>query len=525
MKDNDAGVPVLFVLVRLPSSTLNELLCSAFALESRPGLETDMELWTEYEGRTIDGAFPLGKLLQPEGRSAFFSTPNGTGTPTVIRLIESHFDDEEILTRWRGVEALHHPNLVKLKQFGKAELDGTALVYAVMEPAEANLGEIVAERRLTPAEATQIATSLVAALDALHTNGFVHEHVEPGNVFAVGEEIKLRSDCIREAPEGGEGRELKRRDVRDLAVVLLRALTQRRTLEEAAEELPLTAPFEAIVRKGISGEWGLTEIADALAPAAAVRVEKSVAAASPVERSVGSTATAPSLPVRRAGSFRAPVEDAPEDAGMRRGLMAVLGLSVLVLALIAWYLIRGHSAEEGRVTPGASAPVAAAAGSGTNTVAAERPTKPSAALTGGSASSARARIAVEKAPSPPVEKAPSPPVVKAPVAAAASAPVAAARSASSQAGAASGAVQWRVIAFTYNHEDQAKAKAARVAGQHPDLRPEVFTPNGNAPYLVTIGGAMGRDDAYALARKAREEGLARDVYAQNYRGETVSPAH
>src|SRR5277367_3279805 len=56
-----------------------------------------MELWTEYEGRTIDGAFPLKKLLLPEGRSAFFSTSNGNGVSTVIRLIAAHFDEEEIL--------------------------------------------------------------------------------------------------------------------------------------------------------------------------------------------------------------------------------------------------------------------------------------------------------------------------------------------------------------------------------------------------------------------------------------------
>ena len=59
-----------------------------------------MELWNEYEGRTIDGDFQLTKLLRPEGRSAFFSTSNGTGLPTVIRLIESHYDDAEILARW-----------------------------------------------------------------------------------------------------------------------------------------------------------------------------------------------------------------------------------------------------------------------------------------------------------------------------------------------------------------------------------------------------------------------------------------
>src|SRR5690348_10661051 len=98
-----------------------------------------MELWTEYEGRTIDGAFPLTRLLQPEGRSAFFSTPNGSGKPTVIRLIESHFDDDLILARWRGVAALDHPNLVRLKKFGKVEMDGAPLAYAVMEPADGNL--------------------------------------------------------------------------------------------------------------------------------------------------------------------------------------------------------------------------------------------------------------------------------------------------------------------------------------------------------------------------------------------------
>jgi hypothetical protein len=41
-----------------------------------------MQLWTDYEGVTIDGAFPLQKLLLPEGRSAFFSTAGPKGEPT-----------------------------------------------------------------------------------------------------------------------------------------------------------------------------------------------------------------------------------------------------------------------------------------------------------------------------------------------------------------------------------------------------------------------------------------------------------
>ena len=78
--------------------------------------------------------------------------------------------------------------------------------------------------------------------------------------------------------------------------------------------------------------------------------------------------------------------------------------------------------------------------------------------------------------------------------------------------------QWRVIAYTYNHEDQAQHKAATVAKAHPELHPRVFTPTGRAPYLVALGGAMSRDEAFALAEKARTEGLPHDVYAQNYSG-------
>ena len=78
--------------------------------------------------------------------------------------------------------------------------------------------------------------------------------------------------------------------------------------------------------------------------------------------------------------------------------------------------------------------------------------------------------------------------------------------------------QWHVIAYTYNHEDQAQHKAAVVTQAHPDLRAEVFTPTGHAPYLVSLGGAMTRDEAFALAQRARNEGLPRDTYAQNYSG-------
>ena len=511
-----------------------------------------MELWTDYEGRTIDGAYPLTKLISPEGRSAFFSTSNGTGVPTVIRLIESHFDDEEILARWRGVSELDHPNLVALKKYGHVMLDETSLVYAVMEPVEANLGQIVRERRLTVLETRQIATSLLGALQALHGHGFVHEHVEPANVLAVGETIKLRSDCIREASEE-DGRRQRAQDVHDYGVVLLQCLTQQRTLEGAARELPLTAPFDEIVRKSIAGEWGLPQIAKALGPApvaapaapprgagrdgnaggkttapaaaspggtvaagatassAGVAPSVSTAGAgvpaagasvppagapaggagAPVPSTGAQTATGPARvagaswagahasSAADAGSFvsarrRVAMEEERTGRGRGLGFRAAAVVLLVMVMFLAWHFLHSRPAEQGTAAP----PMAT----------------PAPILENGAASPAAARRA------PVVGMGGDRPSAAMPVAPPATG-------------------QWRVVVFTYNHEEQAQEKVAALAKAHPDLRFGVFTPSGRAPYLVTIGGPMSREEAFALSGKAKREGLPRDVYAQNYRGQ------
>ncbi len=461
-----------------------------------------MNLWTEYEGRTIDGVYPLSKLIRPEGRSAFFSTSNGTGVPTVIRLIESHFDGDEILTRWRGVAALNHPNLVKLKSFGHVVVDETSLVYAVMEPVEANLSEILSERRLSEVETRQVATSLLAAMEALHSSGFVHEHVMPENVLAVGEVIKLRSDCIREALEGEEGVALKKKDVRDYATVLLQALTQQRTLEGASRDLPLPAPFEQIVRRGMSGEWGLAEIGNALkktsiaqaiaragvtpdAPKAEMPSKQPVAAPSVAVAAATPPDVTPPSGAAPSVARRIRVPDGEPRKLGPRGIAYAVG--TLLILLLGWYFVHsrssGPSGSSGAVQePPASAPAA-------------QESAPAAATS----------------PAPPanVESHPAP-----------SARVVAGSAAVSTGNNAAGDSRgrWRVIAFTYNREDQAQQKAAEIAKSHPDLNPTIFRPNGRGPFLVTLGGPMSREDAFAFSGKAKREGMPRDIYAQNYRG-------
>ena len=429
-----------------------------------------MELWSEYEGRTIDSVFPLKRLLRPEGRSAFFLTSNGTGVPRVIRLIEPHFDEDEILARWRGVVALNHPNILKLEKFGQVLIDGAPLLYAVVEPADADLGDVLTHQRLTLPDARQLAASLNSALESLHSNGFVHEHVEPENIYAVGEVVKLRSDCIREAPEGREGLERKKQDLHDFAVVLLQALTQQRTLEAATRDLPLPAPFDLIVRNTMSGEWGTAEIAAALEPPASSPTPSPGTpriASEPVASPLGAQASplgakSDDPPPAAARIPVVPARSPRSETKLGTGSMILIGLAAVLVLWLGWHFLSSRPASSDTSQPAATG------------VASSAPASTPSATPGASAGDQR--------------------------------PAQEARN------------QWRVIAYTYNHEDQAQHKAATVAKAHPELHPRVFTPTGRAPYLVALGGAMSRDEAFALAEKARTEGLPHDVYAQNYSG-------
>jgi eukaryotic-like serine/threonine-protein kinase len=83
--------------------------------------------------------------------------------------------------------------------------------------------------------------------------------------------------------------------------------------------------------------------------------------------------------------------------------------------------------------------------------------------------------------------------------------------------ATAGKAMWRVIAFAYRTRAGATKKAEQVNRRHPDLEARVFSPKERKGYyLVSLGGRMTRDDALRRQKKARAEGLARDVYVQNY---------
>lgn len=451
-----------------------------------------MQLWTDYEGLTIDKAFPLRKLLMPEGRSAFFSTAGTKGEPTVVRLIECHFDEEEILARWSSVEALNHPNFLKFERFGQTELDGRPVVYAVFEKVDGNLAEVLDQGHLDVKDVAELAASLVAALQVLHLHGFIHEHIEPRNIFAIGDVVKLRGDCIREAPEGEEGRAAKQRDVHSLATVLLQGLTRKESID-GIPDYALPKPFGQIIRNGLDGTWGLEKIRAALEAQFGLKPPATPKAASlgpatPVvaEQKPPIAAPKPSMPPEAQISVP-PKED--RSAGFARstarkdiwsedqsfslrsrwigaGILALLLIFSTWVAIHAWNAHRHHTTQAAAVSQSLSQPAAQSA----NQVS------PSSAPTPASADRPRAN----------------------------------------QTTLAGSHAVWRVIAFTYNRRADAEKKVSHIAQTHPDLKPSVFSPSGHAPYLVSIGGVMDRDAAYALARRSRSLGLPRDMYAQNY---------
>ncbi|HEY2860321.1 MAG TPA: hypothetical protein VGJ21_18010 [Terracidiphilus sp.] len=453
-----------------------------------------MDLWTEFEGITIDSAFALKKLLQSEGRSAFFSTSNAKGEPVLIRIVECHFDEDEIQARWRGVQALGHPNFLRIEHSGQflIEEDGITAVYAVFERVDANLGQVLERGRLSAVDAAQIGLSSASALEMLHTNGFVHEHIEARNIFAVGETVKMRSDCVRETPEGAAGLEARRRDVHDLVLILMQVLLGHARLTQASWQVTLPEPFDEVLRKGTSSEWGLAEIQAALAGVKGSKAPKPrILIAPEVRQAIPlSPADACAKPLspekhpetqKRAPALSGGVAhtvfgrqhptrfDLDELAHKLRRLPLrgiAAGLLLCLVVLFGWMLLH--------------------------------------ALFSGSGHASAHSAASRQTPVTPSRTAPARRTADTP------------RTATSAQIAQPGSMQWRVVAFTYNRKDQAEKKASTLAQKYPDLRPQAFSPNGHAPWLVTVGGALERDQAYDLARRARTDGLPRDTYAQNY---------
>lgn len=234
-------------------------------------LMSNPEEWKKWEGR-VDGKFPLRHWLGGSEHSAVFLTERSgqADQKVAIKLIAADADADRQLSRWRAAAQLSHPHLMGIYEAGRCRLDGTPLLYLVMEYAEEDLSQILPQRPLAPAEVTDLLPPLLDALSYLHGKGFVHGRIKPSNVHATGDQLKLSADQIAssaelnpvpkrrdvyDAPEMAAGIVSPAGDVWSIGVTLVAALTQNVSFEgEGSHRDPdppetVPPPFRGIARE------------------------------------------------------------------------------------------------------------------------------------------------------------------------------------------------------------------------------------------------------------------------------------
>lgn len=233
---------------------------------------TKIESWKTFEGRMVDGKFPLRQWIGGSDHSAVFATESlsHAGQKLAIKLIAVEAAGaERQLTALREAAKLSHPHLIRLFDTGRVQLDGSSFVYAVMEFAEEDLSQILPQRPLEPSEVSDLLPPLLDALSYLHAKRLVHSRIKPSNILAAGDKLKLSSDSITasssaessgtrrdvyDAPETGSGIVTPEGDLWSIGVVVVEALTQDAEVAEQATGKPglpqsIAEPFRGIARE------------------------------------------------------------------------------------------------------------------------------------------------------------------------------------------------------------------------------------------------------------------------------------
>ena len=253
------------------------------------------ESWKRLEGRTIAEKFQLLRYLAGSDVSAVFLTSQMVGRDSkeaAIKLIyASTTDAQKQLSLWTSVSELNHPNLIRVFEAGRGEIDGKQLLYVVEEYAEENLGQILPERALTPEEAREMLPPVLHALQYLHGKGLVHGHIQPANILAIGDQVKLSSDAVvgvgeksrratdgnvYDPPEAASGGASPAADVWQLGMTLTEVLTQRlpawdRT-RTGSPEIPrsMPEPFRDIAKHCLQVDpgkrWTIAQILSSFEP-------------------------------------------------------------------------------------------------------------------------------------------------------------------------------------------------------------------------------------------------------------------
>ena len=347
------------------------------------------EQWKSWEGQTVDGKFPLRRLLAVTDHSAVFLTQTPAPQPrdAALKFISADTPGADArLSLWKRGAQLSHSNLMAIFDSGRCSMNGRNLLYVVMEYAEENLSEILPQRALSTDEARDFLHPALDALVYLHSKGLAHGHLKPSNLLAAQDCLKLSSDALLtpgapfvlfrsrdcyDAPELPSAPPTPASDVWSLGTTLVEALTQRppellqNTTADPSIPADLPEPFADIARHSLrrrpEHRWSVADIAARLHPAplaaAAAATASSAPAAAPRLVAVSPKSAVPPAnlslvaesPARSALPLQKPKQSSPFDYV----IPALLGAAVffgLILALPKIFNFRTPSSPEGAAT-------------------------------------------------------------------------------------------------------------------------------------------------------------------------------
>ena len=221
------------------------------------------EEWTQWEGETVNGIFPLRCLLSASDHSAVFLTEHRAQSlpDAALKLLPAIPSSAQAqLLYWTNVAALSHPHLIRLLKSGRCERAGLQFLFVVMEYAEQTLSQILRNRALTPDEVREMLPATLQALAFLHGENLVQGGLKPSNILVVEDQLRLASDTVRPAgesaamigphsayapPEAKNGGFSAAGDIWALGVTMVEALTQQ--LPTWPDGLSKTAALPAAV--------------------------------------------------------------------------------------------------------------------------------------------------------------------------------------------------------------------------------------------------------------------------------------
>lgn len=298
------------------------------------------------QGEVADGKYPLLRYLGGSDHSSVFLTRHGNVHPgeAAIKLLPARPGNAAAqLSLWRLAQNLSHQHLIRILDMGRCQMGNAPMLYVVTELAGENLGEIVPQRPLSAEEARDVLASVLDALAFMHSRGFVHGHIKPSNIMAVGEQLKLSSDgifrlgdavehngatSIYDPPEGSRSGASTAGDIWALGVMLVEVLTQEPpewNPSDRRDPVPpetMPPPFPEIVRHCLR------------------RDPKSRWSAATIQAHVPRTVTAPVRPAVMVPEVER--EESPVDA--RRCTAWGVALVILLATILAGVKLVGRHA-------------------------------------------------------------------------------------------------------------------------------------------------------------------------------------